>query len=185
GKGLSGGTITLRPPANSPLLTQENTILGNVALYGATAGRLFAAGLAGDRFCVRNSGAVSVVEGCGSNGCEYMTGGTAVILGEVGENFGAGMTGGMAFVYDRRDRFAERLNPDSIVWQRVEAAHWDEYLRDLISEHVSETSSSYAARLLDNWDRELGHFWQVVPKDMLDKLEHPLRDVAVVEARER
>ena len=178
GKGLSGGTITLRPPANSPLLTHENTIIGNVALYGATAGKLFAAGLAGDRFCVRNSGAASVVEGCGSNGCEYMTGGTAVILGEVGENFGAGMTGGMAFVYDRHGTFEERLNPESVTWQRVESAYWDEQLRSLIAEHVDETQSSYASRILGNWDRELAHFWQVVPKDMIDKLEQPLREAA-------
>ena len=101
GKGLSGGTIVVRPMTASPLVTnRDNTIIGNTVLYGATAGRLFAAGQAGERFCVRNSGAVAVVEGCGSNGCEYMTGGTAVILGPVGDNFAAGMTGGMAFVYD-------------------------------------------------------------------------------------
>jgi glutamate synthase (NADPH/NADH) large chain len=180
GKGLSGGTITLRPPANSPLQTNENTIIGNVALYGATAGKLFAAGLAGDRFCVRNSGAETVVEGCGSNGCEYMTGGTTVILGAVGENFGAGMTGGMAFVHDRYDLFEKRLNPDTITWQRVETAHWDDQLRELVAEHVAETRSSYAAHILDNWDRELAHFWQVVPKDMLARLEYPLRDEAAV-----
>ncbi len=174
GKGLSGGTIMLRPPTNSPLQTYENTIIGNVALYGATGGKLFAAGLAGDRFAVRNSGAVSVVEGCGSNGCEYMTGGFAVILGEVGDNFGAGMTGGMAFIYDRNGTLEERLNPDSITWQRVETEHWDGELRGLIEQHVNETQSSHAARLLDNWDRELGCFWQIVPKDMLDKLDHPV-----------
>ncbi len=174
GKGLSGGTIMLRPPTNSPLQTYENTIIGNVALYGATGGKLFAAGLAGDRFAVRNSGAVSVVEGCGSNGCEYMTGGIAVILGEVGDNFGAGMTGGMAFIYDRNGTLEERLNPDSITWQRVETEHWDGELRGLIEQHVNETQSSHAARLLDNWDRELGCFWQIVPKDMLDKLDYPV-----------
>ncbi|MEL6211671.1 MAG: glutamate synthase large subunit, partial [Pseudomonadota bacterium] len=100
GKGLSGGFITVRPARTSTLVAHENTIIGNTVLYGATAGKLFAAGRAGERFCVRNSGAEVVVEGCGSNGCEYMTGGVAVILGEVGDNFGAGMTGGMAFVYD-------------------------------------------------------------------------------------
>jgi glutamate synthase (NADPH/NADH) large chain len=182
GKGLSGGTIMLRPPTNSPLQTYENTIIGNVALYGATGGKLFAAGLAGDRFCVRNSGAVSVVEGCGSNGCEYMTGGIAVILGDVGENFGAGMTGGMAFVYDRNGNFEERLNPDSITWQRVETTHWDRQLRALIEEHARATLSGFASRLLDNWDRELGRFWQIVPKDMLDKLEQPLRAETVAAA---
>ena len=105
GKGLSGGTIIVRPVPSSPLVTNLNTIIGNTALYGATAGRLFAAGQAGERFAVRNSGAEAVVEGCGSNGCEYMTGGVAVILGKVGANFAAGMYGGMAFVYDAENKF--------------------------------------------------------------------------------
>ena len=100
GKGLSGGTIVVRPPLGSPLVPHENAIIGNTVLYGATAGSLFASGRAGERFCVRNSGAEVVVEGCGSNGCEYMTGGVAVILGRFGDNFGAGMTGGMAYLYD-------------------------------------------------------------------------------------
>ena len=176
GKGLSGGTIVIRPPAASNLHTNTNSILGNVALYGATAGKLFAAGLAGDRFCVRNSGAQAVIEGCGSNGCEYMTGGTAVILGPVGGNFGAGMTGGMAFVYDPDDEFAVACNPDSISWDRIRSAHWDTVVRDLLRQHVRETDSAYASRIVDNWDLECGNFWQVVPKDMLDKLEVPLSD---------
>ena len=102
GKGLSGGLIVVRPQMASPLEASENTIIGNTVLYGATAGQLFAAGRAGERFAVRNSGASVVVEGCGSNGCEYMTGGVAVILGRIGANFGAGMTGGMAYLYDQR-----------------------------------------------------------------------------------
>ena len=175
GKGLSGGTIMLRPPTSSPLTTNKNSIIGNVALYGATAGNLYAAGLAGDRFCVRNSGATAVVEGCGSNGCEYMTGGTVVILGPVGGNFGAGMTGGMAFVYDRDNIFESLLNPDSITWQRIETDYWDARVRDLIAGHVEATQSGYAARILDNWDRERAKFWQIVPQDMLDKLEYPVR----------
>ncbi len=100
GKGLSGATIIITPPSTAKYVAKDNTIIGNTVLYGATSGKLFAAGQAGERFAVRNSGATVVVEGCGSNGCEYMTGGTAVILGAVGENFGAGMTGGMAFLYD-------------------------------------------------------------------------------------
>ncbi len=100
GKGLSGGTIVVRPPMSSPLVASENTIIGNTVLYGATDGFLFAAGRAGERFAVRNSGASVVIEGCGTNGCEYMTGGVAVILGSIGANFGAGMTGGMAYIYD-------------------------------------------------------------------------------------
>ena len=174
GKGLSGGSIMLRPPMASALVTNENAIVGNVALYGATAGSFFAAGLAGDRFCVRNSGAVAVVEGCGSNGCEYMTGGTAVILGPVGENFGAGMTGGIAFVYDPDGTVEGRINPDSISWQRVETPYWDDMLRNLVAWHGRETQSAYAQRILANWDRELAKFWQIIPKDMLDKLDQPL-----------
>src|SRR5437764_4807372 len=103
GKGLSGGTIVVRPMTSSPLVANENTIIGNTVLYGATSGKLFAAGQAGERFAVRNSGAQVVIEGCGSNGCEYMTGGNAVILGPTGDNFGAGMTGGMAFIHDSAD----------------------------------------------------------------------------------
>jgi glutamate synthase (NADPH/NADH) large chain len=184
GKGLSGGTIVVRPMTASPLATQDNVIIGNTVLYGATAGKLFAAGQAGERFAVRNSGAEVVVEGCGSNGCEYMTGGVAVILGKVGTNFGAGMTGGMAFVYDPQDGFKVRVNPETVVWQRIESAHWEKVLKALVQEHVNETGSRYAARLLNDWDRELGHFWQVVPKEMLSRLEHPLSDTPQVAAGE-
>ena len=120
GKGLSGGTIVVRPLPSSPLSTNENVIIGNTVLYGATAGKLFAAGQVGERFAVRNSGATAVVEGCGSNGCEYMTAGTAVILGAVGDNFAAGMTGGMAFVYDETGAFPMYVNGESVVWQRLD-----------------------------------------------------------------
>ncbi len=119
GKGLSGATIAIRPMTAASFVARDNTIIGNTVLYGATAGKLFAAGQAGERFAVRNSGATAVVEGCGSNGCEYMTGGMAVILGPVGDNFGAGMTGGMAFVYDADGLFEHHVNSDSIVWQRI------------------------------------------------------------------
>ena len=183
GKGLSGGMIVLRPPASSQLVTNQNTIVGNVVLYGATAGSLFAAGLVGDRFCVRNSGASAVVEGCGSNGCEYMTGGTAVILGRVGDNFGAGMSGGMAFVYDPDGAFEARVNPADVTWQRVASQHWEAVLHDLVATHAAETHSAYATRMLGAWDRHITHFWQIVPKDMLDKLSHPLvEDEAVAAA---
>ena len=111
GKGLSGATIVVRTAPSSTIVSQNNTIIGNTCLYGATAGYLFAAGQAGERFAVRNSGATAVVEGCGSNGCEYMTGGTVVVLGAVGDNFGAGFTGGMAFVYDSDGSFEKRINP--------------------------------------------------------------------------
>ncbi len=174
GKGLSGGTIVVRPLASSPLVSNENTIVGNTVLYGATAGSLFAAGQAGERFCVRNSGAEAVVEGCGSNGCEYMTGGTVVILGPVGDNFGAGMTGGMAFVYDSDGSFEERLNPETLVWQRIEMPYWEKRLKRLVERHVENTQSRFAERLLNAWNREKGKFWQVIPREMLAILEHPV-----------
>ena len=184
GKGLSGGTIIVRPAVSSPLVSHDNTILGNTVLYGATAGKLFAAGQAGERFAVRNSGANVVVEGCGANGCEYMTGGIAVLLGEVGANFGAGMTGGMAFVYDAAGTFARRANPENIVWQRVASAHWEEILRALIAEHAASTDSRWSRGLLEDWQRTLGHFWQVVPREMLSRLAHPLDDSEALEAAE-
>ncbi|MGX0584895.1 glutamate synthase (NADPH) large chain [Sphingomonas sanguinis] len=176
GKGLSGGTIIVRPAVSSPLASQKNTIIGNTVLYGATSGRLFAAGQAGERFAVRNSGATVVVEGCGANGCEYMTGGVAVVLGEVGANFGAGMTGGMAFIYDPEERFPRRANPENIVWQRLASAHWEGVLRGLVEEHAARTDSKWSKGLLEDWDRVAGHFWQVCPKEMLTRLAHPLDD---------
>ena len=184
GKGLSGGTIIVRPAVSSPLASQDNTIIGNTVLYGATSGRLFAAGQAGERFAVRNSGATVVVEGCGANGCEYMTGGIAVVLGDVGANFGAGMTGGMAFVYDPHGSFARRANPESIVWQRVAAAHWEEVLRGLIAEHAQTTDSRWSRGLLEDWDRVAASFWQIVPREMLTRLTHPLDDSETLEAAE-
>ena len=125
GKGLSGGTIVVKPTVSSPLVPETNAIIGNTVLYGATAGKLFACGRAGERFAVRNSGADTVVEGVGSNGCEYMTGGTAVILGAIGVNFAAGMTGGMAFVYDPEDVFTLKVNPETVSWQRIDHPHWE------------------------------------------------------------
>lgn len=184
GKGLSGGTIIVRPMVSSPIESWKNTIIGNTVLYGATAGKLFAAGQAGERFAVRNSGADVVVEGCGANGCEYMTGGTAVVLGSVGMNFGAGMTGGMAFVYDTDESFPRRANPESIVWQRLASAHWEAKLRGLIEAHAAATDSKWSRGILEDWDREVGKFWQVVPREMLSRLSHPLDDAAELVAAE-
>ena len=181
GKGLSGGIIVVKPPISSPLESSANTIIGNTVLYGATSGRLFAAGQAGERFCVRNSGAETVIEGCGSNGCEYMTGGVAVILGPTGANFGAGMNGGMAFVYDPDEQFPVRINPDSVVYQRIETDYWEGLVKELIGEHVEQTNSRFAYRLLNDWDLEVSKFWQVIPKEMLDKLEHPVSREAPLE----
>jgi glutamate synthase (NADPH/NADH) large chain len=174
GKGLSGGTIVVRPLTASRLRSEHNTIIGNTVLYGAMAGKLFAAGQAGERFAVRNSGAEVVIEGCGSNGCEYMTGGTAVILGPIGENFAAGMTGGMAFAWDPDDCLPLRLNPESVISQRMGSAHWEGVCRGLIEEHARETGSRHAERILAEWERERLAFWQVVPKEMIHRLAHPL-----------
>lgn len=184
GKGLSGGTIVVRPMVSSPLASQDNTIIGNTVLYGATSGRLFAAGQAGERFAVRNSGAQVVVEGCGANGCEYMTGGVAVVLGEVGANFGAGMTGGMAFIYDESRSFEARANGESIVWQRLSSLHWEAVLKNLVADHAEATDSSWSRGLIEDWDRVRGHFWQVVPKEMLTRLAHPLDDSVEMVAAE-
>ncbi|MDN4631595.1 glutamate synthase large subunit [Sphingomonas sp. PsM26] len=176
GKGLSGGIIAVRPVVSSPLASQDNTIVGNTVLYGATSGSLYAAGQAGERFAVRNSGANVVVEGCGANGCEYMTGGTAVVLGPVGANFGAGMTGGMAFIYDADGSFARRANPDSITWNRLSSLHWEAVLLGMIRAHHAATDSKWSGALLDDWGRVVDRFWQVVPKEMLTRLSHPLDD---------
>ena len=184
GKGLSGATIVVRQMVSSVLASQTNAIIGNTVLYGATAGKLFAAGRAGERFAVRNSGASVVVEGCGANGCEYMTGGTAVVLGNVGDNFAAGMSGGMAFVLDGDGRFERSVNRESVVVQRLASAHWEHVVHDLIEEHVRETGSKWAAGLLAEWDRTRGRIWQVCPKEMISRLPHPLSDTAASIAAE-
>ncbi|MEL6678723.1 MAG: glutamate synthase large subunit, partial [Pseudomonadota bacterium] len=178
GKGLSGGMIVVKPMLGAPIVAEENTIIGNTVLYGATDGLLLANGRAGERFCVRNSGASVVVEGCGSNGCEYMTGGTAVILGRVGDNFGAGMTGGMAFIYDEAADFESRMNPETIVAQPLASAYWEERLVALIRSHLDETGSAKAERLLRDWDIERTRFLQICPKEMLSRLPAPLSDTA-------
>ncbi len=174
GKGLSGGTIVVRPPMNSPLVASENTIIGNTVLYGATDGYLFAAGRAGERFAVRNSGAKVVIEGCGSNGCEYTTGGVAVILGEIGANFGAGMTGGMAYLYDPHRVSAPLINMETLVTYGVTVDHWENQLKGLIERHLAETGSRKAADILQHWDLEREHFVQICPKEMLVHLPAPL-----------
>ncbi|NIJ34902.1 glutamate synthase large subunit [Sphingomonas oligoaromativorans] len=184
GKGLSGGIIAVRPTVSSPLDSRRNAIIGNTVLYGATSGALYAAGQAGERFAVRNSGANVVVEGCGANGCEYMTGGVAVILGSVGENFGAGMTGGMAFILDEEASFEHHANPDSIVWQRIASAHWEGVAKGLIEEHARRTDSKWAHTVLADWEHMRGRIWQVCPKEMLTRLPHPLSDEAAAVAAE-
>ncbi len=184
GKGLSGGKIVVRPMVSSPLDSKANTIIGNTVLYGATAGQLYAAGQAGERFAVRNSGADVVVEGCGANGCEYMTGGNAVILGAVGNNFGAGMTGGMAFILDLERNFEKHANPESIIWQRLDSGYWEEHLKSLIEAHHRTTDSNWSETILRDWDRWRECFWQVCPKEMVNRLDHSLSDSEAIQAAE-
>jgi glutamate synthase (NADPH/NADH) large chain len=170
GKGLSGGTLVVRPPKESGLATQDHTIIGNTVLYGATAGKLFAAGQAGERFAVRNSGADVVVEGCGANGCEYMTGGTAVILGDFGYNLAAGMTGGMAYVYDPDDVLPAHINDTHVLYQDIQVQYYEDALYELIGAHVRETGSSFGQYLLDHWKASREHFRQIIPREQAELL---------------
>jgi len=174
GKGLSGATIVIKLPSGSNLVSSDNTIIGNTVLYGATSGKLFAAGLSGERFAVRNSGAEAVDEGCDSIGCDYMTGGTVVILGKAGDNFAAGMTGGMAFVYDPKHEFENYVNPGSVIWQVPETDYWKSCLNNLVDQHFQETQSQIAKTILEDFNNEVHNFKQVCPKEMLDKLANPL-----------
>lgn len=164
GKGLSGGKIIVRPPADCPIIPEENAIIGNVALYGATSGWAFFRGLAGERFCVRNSGAWAVVEGVGDHGCEYMTGGRAVILGKTGRNFAAGMSGGIAFVWDEDDTFAGRCNPGLV---DIKPLHYESKpeLKMMLKKHLKYTGSSLAEKILENWEDSLPKFKRVMPRD--------------------
>ncbi len=182
GKGLSGGIIVVKPPMGSPLVAADNVIIGNTVLYGATDGHLFAAGRAGERFAVRNSGAKVVIEGCGTNGCEYMTGGVAVILGAIGTNFGAGMTGGMAYIYDPDGVAAKNLNMETLVTCPVTQPFWEDQLRALVERHAAETGSARAAEILQDWDRTRAAFLQVCPVEMLAHLKHPLADAGELAA---
>jgi len=174
GKGLSGGKIVIQPSITSDLVSNKNVIIGNTVLYGATKGKLYASGIAGDRFCVRNSGAEAIVEGCGDNGCEYMTGGNVIILGEVGNNFGAGMTGGMAFVYDKEGTLPLRINLEDVFYQQKMTSYWENFLFQKIKEHVCETNSFHSQNILDNWDKEKFIFWQIIPNEMIHKFDQPV-----------
>jgi glutamate synthase (NADPH) large chain len=167
GKGMAAGKLVIRPPRESTFRSQETTIIGNTCLYGATGGKLFAAGLAGERFGVRNSGAIAVVEGVGDHGCEYMTGGVMVVLGPTGVNFGAGMTGGFAFVLDQDNGFVDRINNELIDMHRLDTEYMEahrNYLEDLLREYVAETESAWGAEILEDFDTFLHHFWLVKPK---------------------
>jgi glutamate synthase domain-containing protein 2/glutamate synthase domain-containing protein 3 len=164
GKGLSGGILAVSPPAGVTFVPEDNVIVGNTVLYGATRGRAFFRGLAGERFAVRNSGALAVVEGVGDHGCEYMTGGRVVVLGPTGRNFAAGMSGGVAYVLDRDQTFAKRCNPAGVSFEEIDDDDAAE-LRALVIEHERRTGSTVAARLLEDWERSLDLFVKVMPDD--------------------
>jgi glutamate synthase (ferredoxin) len=171
GKGLGGGEIVLRPAEEARFVPHQSVILGNTALYGATAGKLFAAGVAGERFGVRNSGATAVIEGAGEHCCEYMTGGCVVVLGETGRNFGAGMTGGHAYVYDINETFERRYNSELIALSRLVGDGYEQFLKTLIVEHLDKTGSPMARLLLDNWETQRHFFWHIMPKDNVVQIE--------------
>ncbi|CAM3958068.1 glutamate synthase large subunit [Pseudoalteromonas byunsanensis] len=181
GKGMAGGKLVIRPPMGSSFASHQATIMGNTCLYGATGGKLFAAGRAGERFAVRNSGVQAVVEGVGDNGCEYMTGGVVCILGAVGVNFGAGMTGGFAYVLDEGNDFAKRINPELVeIVELTQLPSHQEHLRGLIAEHLELTCSSRAEQVLANFDLYLPMFKLVKPKssDVKSLLGHRARSSA-------
>jgi glutamate synthase domain-containing protein 3 len=164
GKGLSGGIIAVRPPESALFRAEENMIVGNTVLYGATAGRAFFRGLAGERFAVRNSGAYAVVEGLGDHGCEYMTGGRVVVLGTTGRNFAAGMSGGVAYVWDRDRHFEGRCNLELVDLEALTEDDEDE-VKGLISEHAQRTGSLVARNVLASWERARERFVKVMPRD--------------------
>ena len=165
GKGLSGGKLTVKPTAGSTFAPEENIIIGNVALYGATGGRAYINGIAGERFCVRNSGAWAVAEGCGDHGCEYMTGGRVAILGPTGKNFAAGMSGGIAYVLDEDHELYLHLNKQMVDMDAVSERHDAEELRALIEGHVRETGSPLGSRILENFEQYLPKFKKIIPRD--------------------
>jgi len=176
---MAGGRLVIYPPSVSSFKSHETTIIGNTCLYGATGGKLFASGLAGERFGVRNSGATAVVEGVGDHGCEYMTGGVITVLGETGMNFGAGMTGGFAYVYDEDNTFVDHYNHEVVEIHRISKETSEghrKYLQDLVQEFVKETGSERGQFILDNFVDVVGKFWLIKPKatelaSLLDDLE--------------
>ncbi len=179
GKGLSGGKLIVYPPRQASFVAEDNVVIGNVALYGATGGRAFFRGRAGERFCVRNSGALAVVEGTGDHGCEYMTGGIAVVIGPTGRNFAAGMSGGAAFVFDEADEFPSRCNLGMVALEKLEEPEDVEQVRDLLIQHAGYTKSAVAARLLGDWDRSVTKFVKVMPVDyrrVLDQQRQAARE---------
>ena len=182
GKGLSGGRVIVKPHASATFVAEDNVVAGNVVLYGATAGEVYLRGMAGERFCVRNSGAEAVVEGVGDHGCEYMTGGRAVILGTTGRNFAAGMSGGIAYVWDADGRFHEHVNMEMVELEPLDGQDLD-YLRDRIEKHAAYTGSTRASGILNAWETEQARFVKVMPVDYKRALEE-LRKLAEQEQAE-
>jgi len=170
GKSLSGATLSVRVPKNSTFKAHENIIIGNVALYGAISGNAFINGIAGERFCVRNSGANAVVEGIGDHGCEYMTGGNVVVLGKIGRNFGAGMSGGVAYIYKCNDFSNNNFNMEMINLEKLNNQDED-FTLELIKKHFSHTNSNIAENIIQNWDKEKLNFTKVIPEDYKLALE--------------
>ncbi|WP_151733130.1 glutamate synthase large subunit [Paenibacillus tengchongensis] len=171
GKGLSGGKLVIKPSPKATFAAEDNIIIGNTAFYGATSGEAYISGIAGERFAVRNSGANVVVEGVGDHGCEYMTGGRVVVLGTTGRNFAAGMSGGIAYVYDPENTFVKRCNLEMVLLERVEDAEEAEQLQHMISRHTEYTDSQAGRRVLENWSEALPKFVRIIPKDYKRMLE--------------
>ena len=172
GKGMNGGKIVITPKTQS----DKFSCGGNTCLYGATGGKLYIAGSVGERFCVRNSGTTAIVEGTGDHPCEYMTGGVVVILGKTGVNFGAGMTGGVAFVYDKEHEFIDNLNQELVSAKRIDTDESDEerhFIKKLLKNYVDETSSEKAQYILDNFRHTLRDFWIIRPKDLANAPLNP------------
>ena len=165
GKGLSGGKLIVVPPKDSTIKPEDNIIIGNVALYGATSGEVYINGVAGERFAVRNSGAHAVVEGIGDHGLEYMTGGMVVVLGKTGRNFAAGMSGGIAYVYDSDNTFYEHVNKELVEYKNVKSRYDEDQLKEMIQKHYQYTNSNVAKKILDDFGNEVAHFKKVVPHD--------------------
>ena len=174
GKSLSGAKLIIKKPDEATFASEENIIVGNVSLYGAINGEVYINGIAGERFCVRNSGAVAVVEGVGDHGCEYMTGGKVVVLGKTGRNFAAGMSGGIAYVFDEKQKFTKGLcNMEMVAFEEISSQDEIE-LKQLIKNHFKYTNSDLALRILDDWENSLTHFVKVMPTDYkkaLDRIE--------------
>ncbi len=179
GKGLSGARLTIQPPEESDYVAEDNIIIGNVAFYGATSGEAYIRGMGGERFCVRNSGVNAVIEGVGDHGCEYMTGGRAVILGPTGRNFAAGMSGGIAYVHDKVGDFATtRCNLEMVELEAVTAPDDIAELRHLIEQHIAYTDSAIAKQILADWSYTLSQFVKVMPTDYKKALERLAREAA-------